>query len=171
MVDKEPASWSGPARKYSRVISAPPRRRSNNDNDMMDERLERTLYRLPGDARRSNESIVEEPKLKPPEIILNPRELSKDEEDWNRRRASNLKMQSIIRKRLLQPMNDVDRRPDERRNSLLTPSPLTSTSTPKFFVNGETIPMQNMPAGGSNMVDSSLSSTGARFAHIAKVQS
>ena len=169
MREKETTSWAGPSNRNSRIISAPPRRRSDTGSDLMDQRLERTLYRLPGDARNSNESIAEQLKPKPPEIVLDPRALTEGEEAWNRRRASNLKMQTIIRKRLLQPMNDVDRRSDERRSSLLTPSPLASVSTPKFFVNGEAIPSPTLPSMGSNLLDSSTNSKGARFAHIAKV--
>ncbi|KAE9554653.1 hypothetical protein FO519_002140 [Halicephalobus sp. NKZ332] len=168
MSEEDEVSWPGSSRKYSRVISAPARRRSNSRNDPIQKKLERALYRLPGDATKSNESIHEEPKPSPPEIVLDPASLTNEEENWRRRRASNLKMQSIIRRRLLEPMIDVDRRPDERRNSISTPTPMTNTSSPKFFGNGETLPIQNLPISGPNLLNSSSTSKGARFAHIAR---
>uniref|UniRef100_A0A7E4WC21 Cyclic nucleotide-binding domain-containing protein n=2 Tax=Panagrellus redivivus TaxID=6233 RepID=A0A7E4WC21_PANRE len=101
----------------SRLVSAPPRRRSTissgSNHNNMHEKLNQALFRLPGDARGSNESINGVVQLGAEPEELDAAEL---EESLNRRRLSNLKWQEITRNRILVPMTDVDKNPEVIHN-------------------------------------------------------
>lgn len=173
----------------SRIISAPPRRKSvvgptiglPVHEDENDDRLHRTLYRLPGDARGSVESLEkiyddnpsdfnDEPKQGPSNEIhqLDPAVL----ESLHRRRASNIRMQNIIKTKILLPMADVVRHPslsDSKRASFdSSAKSLATNAKEERLPNGESIALQNF-GSTDQKPDEPLSASGRRFANIAKV--
>lgn len=166
----------------SRIISAPPRRRSVVGPEFSvvenepEERLQRTLYRLPGDARGSTESMQKsDDELPQPESSTEEVDAVALEK-FNRRRASNIRMQNIIKSKILIPMSDVDRQPEisssSKRSSFDANAKtivagmreVSEVSNSK----GESIPMQNM--GSERSDEPPLSASSRRFANLAKVK-
>uniref|UniRef100_A0AC34RIG6 Cyclic nucleotide-binding domain-containing protein n=1 Tax=Panagrolaimus sp. JU765 TaxID=591449 RepID=A0AC34RIG6_9BILA len=143
-------------RKHSRIISAPHRRRSDAriDEQNMEQYVMQSMSsvtQLPNESTVPNEI---------PKLVLDTESTSEDIEALQKRRLSNLKFQNIVRKRLLVPMNDVNRTPDE--NNILSPLSPLDTTKPHSSSNGDVLTVQNGP------VFNFSSSKGAKFANIAK---
>uniref|UniRef100_A0A914YA86 Ion transport domain-containing protein n=1 Tax=Panagrolaimus superbus TaxID=310955 RepID=A0A914YA86_9BILA len=180
----------------SRIISAPPRRKSVTGpglpvlEDPNEDRLHRTLYRLPGDARGSVESMEkiyddddivvdnvgdddgDEQKAGSSNELhhLDPTDL----ERLYRRRASNIRMQNIIKTKILLPMSDVVRQPslsESKRASFDSSAKSLATNAKEsregISNGGESIQLQNF-GSTDQKPDEPLSASGRRFANIAK---
>uniref|UniRef100_A0A914QZG9 Ion transport domain-containing protein n=1 Tax=Panagrolaimus davidi TaxID=227884 RepID=A0A914QZG9_9BILA len=93
-----------------------------------------------------------------------------DLERLHRRRASNIRMQNIIKTKILIPMADVVRQPslsDSKRPSFESSSKSLATNAKEGLSNGESIQLQNF-GSTDQKPDEPLSASGRRFANIAK---